>query len=328
MFELRAIIPVAGNGVRLKPITDKKPKALIEVAGKPVLGHILDNLSKSPVEELVLIVGHKKESIMKWVKQEYGDRFNLHFPIQKERLGLGHAIYCASDFLDNGPVLILLGDEVFTRSYSSMIDASEKNGDTVGAVGIKEVDTPQYYGMITLDNSNMIMEMIEKPKNFAGKKALAGVYYIKKGVHLISALEEIVNQSNHGREYQLTDALQLMVNRGDKLSTFDVGEWYDCGRLETLLHSNHRLLSDRHYIDESVDIVSSEITEPCYIGKESKLIESKIGPNVSIGSRVSIINCQVDNVIIESNTEIRKVDISHAIFSGKWVLSKENDRSI
>lgn len=312
---MRAIIPVAGNGLRLRPITNTKPKALIEVAGKPVLEHIIMNMCDSDINEIVLIVGHMKQSIINWMNDMYQDRFNLHFIQQKEKLGLGHAIFCANEFLDETEVLITLGDEIFAKPYSSMIEEFRNVNNSTCAVGIKEVDDPNHYGMIRLDENNIVTEMLEKPSSFDGRLALAGVYYFKKGVDLLSSIGEIMNRHYNEVEYQLTDALQLMIERGTRFSTINVGKWYDCGRIDKIMSSNQQLLENNHFIHESSTIVDSKIIEPCFIGKDSRISNSTVGPYVSVGANVSIDNCEFENAIIESNTAIFGIKLKNGIYS-------------
>jgi glucose-1-phosphate thymidylyltransferase len=235
---MRAIIPVAGYAKRMRPITDYKPKALVEVAGKPVLEHIMFNLAQNGIKELVLIVGHMKEMIIEWLEENFGDKFSLSFVEQKELLGLGHAIYMAKEFLDDEEVLVMLGDEILSKNYSEMIKGCKENKDIDAAVGTMIVKNPSHYGMLRMNADGYVTLMVEKPKSFNGKLALAGVYYFKRGRDLKQALEAIVNKKFRGREYQLTDALQQMVERKSRFVTFSVGEGYDCGRPDSLIKSN------------------------------------------------------------------------------------------
>jgi glucose-1-phosphate thymidylyltransferase len=321
---LRAIIPVAGNGLRLRPITETKPKALIEVAGKPVLDHILRNLSTSSIDELILIVGHMKQAIIDWAQKNYSERFTLRFIEQKEKLGLGHAISCAHEYMDQNPLLISLGDEIFEVEYSKMIDNALNKSDAEASIGIKEVDEPESYGMIRFNTDGTIKEMIEKPKKFDGRLAIAGVYIVKQGTQLREALQEILHTKSGGKEYQLTDALQLMITKGTTFSTFEVGEWYDCGRFSTLLSSNRRLLQKARFGNKHSGITNTDIIEPCHIGLSAKISDSKVGPNVSIGEHVSINNCSLSNVIVESNSTINGRIIEYGIISGEKQLLEES----
>jgi len=319
---LRAIIPVAGNGLRLRPISELKPKVLIEVAGRPVLDHILRNLAESEIDELVFIVGPMKKLVKEWAEKLYGDRFTQRYVTQDKQLGLGHAIYCAKDFLE-GKVLITLGDEIFSRSYYSIIKSMDSN-NSHAAIGIKEVDDHHHYGMIRVDKDNIVTEMVEKPLEFDGRLAIAGVYYLNEASYLKKALEQTMKKRGAGGEYQLTDALQLMVEGGTRFSTISVGEWYDCGRLETLLSSNRRLLERSHYVDESAYILNSEIVEPCYIGPNTRVVNSKIGPNVSMGAGASLESCTLQDAVVETGTIGTGYNIRQCILSGNKILGSNS----
>lgn len=317
---MRAIIPVAGNGLRLSPITDSKPKALVEVAGKPVLAHILDNLKKGPINELVLVVGHLKEHVIEWAKSEYDTYFDLHFVTQEEQLGLGHAIFAAREFLDDSEVLIALGDEIFASPYSDMICDYRTMPDLTGSIGIKSVGNPLHYGMVKIGPNNCITQMVEKPKVFPEKTAIAGVYYFKHGQDLLSSLEVIMHHKKHLQEYQLTDALQLMIKNGSLMSAFDVGCWYDCGRPDSLLESNRQLLDRCHYISPSCTVTNSEIIAPCHFGSDSVIVNSRVGPYVSIGRNTKIENSSMIDTILESNTTVNSITLEGGIVSGDGAL--------
>ncbi|MHA1864827.1 MAG: sugar phosphate nucleotidyltransferase [Candidatus Thorarchaeota archaeon] len=319
--KLKAILPIAGKGVRLKPITDGIPKVLIEVAGKPALGHILDNLAGSPVKDLVLIVGHMKERIIEWTEEFYGDRFSLHFVTQDKQLGLGHALYCAKDFLE-GEIVISLGDEIFSRRYSSMLQELDSTNGVGASIGIKHVNDPSHYGMVKTDEEGYIVQMVEKPPVFDGDQAIAGIYHIRKGKDLKKALEDIIGRENNGKEYQLTDALQLLLERGTIMTAFEVGEWYDCGRLETILDSNRRLVDKYNSVDASAKIIDSEIIPPCVIGANVTISKSTIGPHVSIGNNSAIENSIIHDAIIEPGTDVKDRNGSEFIVSKDGFLSE------
>ena len=320
-IKLKAILPIAGKGVRLKPITDGTPKVLIEIAGKPVLGHILDNLAGSPVKEIVLIVGHMKERIMEWTEENYDDRFAFHFVTQDKQLGLGHAIYCAKDFLE-GEIVISLGDEIFSRTYSSMLQELDSQNGVGASIGIKHVDDSSHYGMVKTDKEGYIVQMVEKPPVFDGNQAIAGIYHLHKGEELKEALQVIIGRENNGKEYQLTDALQLLLEREMKMTAFNVGEWYDCGRLETILDSNIRLVAKLKSIDASAILIDSEIIPPCVIGANVTINRSIIGPHVSIGKNSTIERSVIQEAIIEPGTNVKDKKGSEFIISKDGTLSE------
>ncbi|MFO7837724.1 MAG: nucleotidyltransferase family protein [Candidatus Thorarchaeota archaeon] len=312
---MRAIIPVAGEGTRLQPLTQYKPKALVEVAGKPVLEHILDNVVRSHIQEVVLIVGYMKEKLQSWANQKYGDQLKLNFVVQEQQLGLGHAIRCAGDLLDE-EILIMLGDEIFERNYSDMIVSRSNSDCAIGALGTKHVNEPQHYGMMSVDENGIIQNLVEKPPTFDGSLAIAGVYYIEEGHKLKQALDVLMERDKKLGEFQLTDALQIMIDNGAKLSTFDAGDWHDCGRLETLIKSNRSLLSESNHIAQSSHIERTEIVEPCYVGPGAQISDSQMGPFVAVGNNAVVEECKLEDMILERQTNVRGI-------SGRWgIISK------
>lgn len=302
---------------------------MVEVAGIPVLQHIMLNLAQNGINEIVLVVGHLKDKVTEWLVDNFSHRFKLHFVVQKELLGLGHAIYQAAEYLDDEEVLVMLGDEIFSKNYSKMIEDCKQDTDIDAAVGTMVVKDPTHYGMLKVGNTGYVSLMIEKPKEFDGNLALAGAYYFKRGRDLLRALHYIITQERKGKEYQLTDALQYLVETGAKIVTFAVGEGYDCGRPESLLLSNRRMLFNKHYIDKTAVIEASEIIEPCHIGPGARVINSKIGPYASIGQNATIEDSVLSDVIVESDTFVQERSASDAIISGNAIIQlKESTETI
>ncbi len=320
---MKAIIPVAGQGTRLRPITNEIPKPLIEVAGKPVLAHILDNMTRSSIDELVLIVNDIRDPLTEWVEKYYSDKLKIYPVRQDEALGLGHAISCAGDHLE-GEILISLGDEIFAREYASMIDEIKSSNDITASIGVKTVSDPSHYGMVTYADDGRIGELVEKPPIFDGDQAIAGVYYIKQGELLRTALDEIMKRPFEGKEYQLTDALQWMIKQGHVFRTFQVGEYFDCGRLITILDSNKRLIKSHAKQELKARVEDTEIIQPCIVSDDATIRKSKIGPYVSIGSGAVIDNCTLTNVIVSQGTSIDNTEVSDAVIANTGILSLTN----
>ncbi len=322
-MQVKAIIPVAGQGLRLKPITDEIPKPLIEVAGKPVLAHILDNIARSSVEEIVLIVSHEKDKLVEWTRENYEDRFEIHFMNQTEPLGLGHAILCAGKHLE-GEILISLGDEIFAREYSSMLDEIASSRELDASIGTKYVEDSSHYGMVSIAEDGLVSKLVEKPPAFDGNEAIAGVYYIKHGAKLRAALEAITDRPLEGREYQLTDALQYMIEDGSVFGTFKVGEYFDCGRLSTILDSNRRLVEKYADSKFNASLKQVEVTEPRVISTDALITNSTIGPYVSIGSNVVISDCHLKNTIVSQSTKLVNIKAENSIVANSGVLSLDD----
>lgn len=321
---MRAIIPIAGKGERMHPLTQYKPKALIEVAGKPVLEHILDNLVHSEIQDVLLIVGHMKEKLRSWANQKYRDRLDISYVSQEQQLGLGHAIRCADDYLAD-EILILLGDEIFEKNYSEMVGHYTDSNTGDGALGTKHVTEHQHYGMLQVDKNGVIQKLVEKPPEFDGNLGIAGIYYIKDGHSLKEALDALMEREKKLGEFQLTDALQIMVDNGAKFSTFDVGNWHDCGRFETLIVSNRGLLKRFNHIDESSHIKDTKILEPCYIGPGAEIKDSVLGPYVAVGANATVENAQLEDVILESHTNTSGVSARRGIMSKHTAVFESGD---
>jgi glucose-1-phosphate thymidylyltransferase len=291
---MKVIIPVAGIGSRLRPLTHTAPKVLLQVAGKPILGHVLDGLKGLKIDEVIFVVGFMGEKIVDYVRKNY--KFKSSFVRQKKLKGLGYAVYLGARRVKaEEPVLIILGDTVFEIDLKPVL---RKN---CSALGIKEVEDPKRFGIVELENG-FAKKLIEKPEKPTSKKALVGVYYIKCGQLLKRALWDVMVENIRTRgEYQLTDALQLMIEKGVKFSTFDVEGWYDCGKPETLLETNRHLLSR---LKKTREIKGNVIIPPVFIPKSCKLENSIIGPNVSIGNHAVIRHSVIKNSILGEKSEV------------------------
>ena len=318
---MRCIVPAAGRGTRLWPHTHTKPKALLSLGNKPIISHILDSVVEAEIKDIIIIVGYEKKQIIDYVTLNYGSCCNLTFIEQKERKGLGHAIFSAKEFLDGEPVLIALGDSLYEKSFSEMIAEFNNNQDWVGAITVKSVSNPQAYGIVnTYENSNLIKFLEEKPKNPKSTKAITGVYIIRESDALGSALAELV-EKNHigsGGEIQLTDGLQIMVDRGSTLGVLDSGNWFDCGRKEALLAA-HRYVLDK--IPRSViasDFDNSIMIYPVAIQPDCQISNSIIGPYVSIDKDTKVERSIISSSIIGTHSNIRNTSINGSLV-GDWV---------
>jgi glucose-1-phosphate thymidylyltransferase len=308
---MRAIIPVAGIGTRLRPHTYTLPKVLLNVAGKPILGHILDELEEQGVEEITVIVGYMSELVEEFVSKYYN--FKTTFVLQKELKGLGHSIWMARDtYSSDEPVLIILGDTIFE------FDLKDATKHGTSSLGVKEVEDPRRFGVVETDGK-FITQLVEKPEHPKSNLAIVGLYYIHNSGLLKESLDELVEKDIKTRgEYQLTDALQLMIDKGEKFTTFGVDGWYDCGKSETMLDTNRFLLNKKSRME---DIPETIIIPPVYIGTGVEIERSVIGPYATIaqGSKVKnsiirnsivgddaiVTNSLLENSIIGNNAQLR-----------------------
>ncbi|NHZ84560.1 MAG: NTP transferase domain-containing protein [Planctomycetia bacterium] len=291
---MKAIIPVAGYGTRLKPHTERYQKTLLPIAGKPALDFILEPLFDSGINELVFIVGHLKEQVINHMKQ-YDGKFS--FIEQKERLGLGHAVLTGLKNT-NEPVLVQLGDTIFNLDYNKFC-ASKDN-----IIGVNEVDDPTRFGIVEVKEKKVI-NFYEKHPNPPSNLAISGLYYFNNEGKLKSAIEALVERDiKTNNEYQITDAMQLMVKQGDNFSVFSTPNYYDVGVPEAILYSNRKLLVSKHQV-----FPSSKIIEPVFIGENCIVDNSIIGPYVTIMDNCNISNSKIENSIIleESNITDRHI---------------------
>ncbi|MBR2392811.1 MAG: nucleotidyltransferase family protein, partial [Elusimicrobiaceae bacterium] len=256
MKEFTAIIPAAGKGVRLLPYTENMPKTMISVAGKPILGHILDQVENCGIKKVAFIVGYKKEAIIEFVRKRYA-HLEVTFIEQPEPKGLGHAIYLAKDYV-TGPCFILLGDTIVDGDLRPLVFGGQN------AVGIKEVQDPSRFGIVELKEGNII-SFEEKPACPKSNLAIIGAYSFLDASQLFDALEEVIRSGKTVKnEIQLTDALSVLLSRGEKIVPVMMKDWFDCGTVEVLLQTNRLLLARHHHVPAELE-KNNTIIPPCQI---------------------------------------------------------------
>jgi glucose-1-phosphate thymidylyltransferase len=290
---MRVVIPVAGSGTRLRPHTYSQPKPLLEVGGKPIIAHLLDPIVKLQPEEIIFVIGYMGERIQQYVRANY--RVKTTFIPQDRLLGLGYALHRAVSTIKSGDVLVVLGDTIVRCD----LDKFTKAGDNV--LGVLPVEDPTRFGIVTIDNGQ-IVELVEKPEKPPSNLAMIGLYYFRDVTPLREALQQHVDSGRITRgEIQFTDALQLMLGQGVPMVPYEVREWFDCGKKETLLSTNRYLVEK---LGQHNPIPGSEIIDPVFIHPGAKVVNSKIGPAVSISDGAVIRNSQITNSIIGRNSTI------------------------
>src|SRR5450432_346428 len=265
---MKVIIPLAGFGTRLRPFTYTKPKPLINVAGKPVLGHLLDKLAELDIDEYIFIVGYLGEQVEDYVKTNY--KLNARFVEQKDMLGQAHAIWLAREYLDDGPTFILFVDTLFEADLSEL---GKTEADAL--IFVKEVPDPRSFGVVTLDQEGYITSFVEKPQSMENRLAVVGLYYFKRGNMLIEAVQNLMDRKIMTKgEYFLADAMHLMVQDGLKFRIVPVSVWLDCGKPDTVLETNRYLLEHGH--DNGSRYVTSDsiIVPPVHIDPSAKITRS------------------------------------------------------
>jgi glucose-1-phosphate thymidylyltransferase len=314
---LKAVLPVAGIGTRLRPQTNSVPKVLVNVAGKPMLGHIVDDLLAAGIKDMVFIVGYLKEQIQKYIKNNYPS-VNAEFVEQKEMLGLGHAIYMAKELSGNDDLLIILGDTIYDVDLKKFLNSE------FSSLGLKKVSDPRRFGVAETDiKKRFITKLVEKPEAPKSNLAIVGLYYIKNSQKLFDALNHIIeNNLRTKNEYQLTDALQYMIENGEQFTVSEINGWYDCGLSETLLDTNEILLKKKNF-ENSVMLENSILIEPSAIHPSVKIINSVVGPYVSVGKNTIIENSVIKNSIISEDVLINSQLLDASIIGANSSLKSE-----
>ncbi len=292
---MRAIIPVAGIGTRLRPHTFTTPKVLLNVAGKPILAHIIESLINIGINKATIITGYMGDRVMDFVYKKYPG-LDVRFVHQEETLGLGHAIWTARKSFSNEPLLIILGDTIFD------VDLSFVYNHHCNSLGVKEVSDPRRFGVVIKNSEGKIEKLIEKPEQPISNSAIVGIYYIQNSDSLNQALDLLIDNNIRTRgEFQLTDALQIMIENGEYFDTFDVEGWYDCGKPETLLSTNQFLLNK---INTQVTLDGSVIIPPSYISGKAKVENSIVGPYASIADEAVVKDTIIKNSIVSYSAQV------------------------
>ncbi|QLC50627.1 NTP transferase domain-containing protein [Methanolobus zinderi] len=328
---MKVIIPAAGTGTRLFPHTHTKPKPMVYIAGKPIIGHILDRMVDLEPEEVILVVGYHKEQLKSYVNKNYANIFNIRYVEQKNRLGLAHSVYVTQKHVVESDIMIALGDMIFKAGYREFHDKHIKNKKCAGSIGVREVDEPKKYGIVEFEQTtSCIKKLEEKPEKPASNLGIAGVYFIKDTPALFEVLENMIKKDMRSRgEYQLTDALQQMINQNCKLKIFEVSSWYDCGHAKSLLETNRVLLDEKENISLEYLSEDSVIIHPVAIGKNVKFTNSVIGPYASIAEGTVVENSIISNSVIGSRTCISNVNLQSSIVGDDAnVIGKHNSLNI
>jgi glucose-1-phosphate thymidylyltransferase len=304
---MKAIIPVAGAGTKLRPHTYTQPKALIPIAGKTILSFIVDQLRDAGIHEFIFIVGYLGEKIQDYVKQTYPD-LTTHFVFQNERQGTGHAIELTGNIVGNDEVFVALGDTICEYDVHEMVNSP------YSMLGIKKVDDPRNFGVASIGEDGFIEQVVEKPAIPKSNMALVGLYKIKETRFLFECLHHLFAQDIRSfGEYNLTDALDCMIKRGAKFMPLKVKNWFDCGKKETLLESNATLLKKFGGNVQQHDYKDTIIIPPVSIAPGCDISNSIIGPHVAIGANTSIKHSIVRDSIIGSYTNLYEVVLDNSL---------------
>lgn len=323
---MKIIVPMAGMGKRMRPHTLTTPKPLIPIAGKPIVHRLVEDIAKvcnQAIEEVAYIIhpafGAKAEAELIAVAEKLGAKGSIYY--QTEALGTAHAIQCAANSLQ-GNVVIAFADTLFRASFSL-----DSNAD--GIIWVKKIEDPRQFGVVELDNNQTITSFYEKPQEFISDLAIIGIYYIKDGEKLKNKIQYLIdNDLKDKGEYQLTDALRMLMEDGNQFKAGEVTEWLDCGNKDVTVETNGRYLSfiqHEELISKAATIHNSTIIEPCSIDDGAIVEHSVIGPFVSIGKGSIIRNACISNAIIQENAQISTVVMNnvlignHTVYHGKAI---------
>ncbi|HTN44896.1 MAG TPA: sugar phosphate nucleotidyltransferase [Flavipsychrobacter sp.] len=326
---MNIIIPMAGMGKRMRPHTLTTAKPLIPIAGKPIVQRLVEDIiatSNEKVEEIAFIIGpgfgKAVEDHLVKVANDLGATGKIYY--QYEALGTAHAILAAQEAL-KGNVFIAFADTLFKATFSI-----DKNKDAI--VWTQKVEDPSAFGVVKLNEQNEITAFVEKPTEFVSDLAIIGVYYFKDGENLRQELQRLLdNDIKQKGEYQITDAMDHMLNNGLKFYTDQVEEWLDCGNKDATVYTNTRILDIKkdkeQLVSDSAKIENSTIIAPCFIGENVVVKNSVIGPNVSLEEGVMLENCRISNTIVQAQSIVKNMVLNNSLI-GKNVNYSENPREL
>ena len=321
---MNIIIPMAGRGSRLRPHTLTTPKPLIAFAGKSIVQRLVEdivNVCDEEINEIAFIIGDFGKEVERNlinIANVLGAEGKIVY--QDQPLGTAHAILCAKESL-KGNVVVAFADTLFKADFKL-----EKNSD--GIIWVNKIDDPSSFGVVKVNEEKIITDFVEKPEFFVSDLAIIGIYYFKSGEILNKELQYLIDNDIKGKgEYQLTNALENMKNKGLKFTTGEVTEWLDCGNKDATVYTCERVLDhnkNTEMIADDSQMINSKIIEPCYIGSGTKIENSIIGPNVSIGNNTIILNSQIKESIIQNTSKIENAKLYKSMIGNNVFFDGHN----
>jgi len=317
---MNIIIPMAGMGKRLRPHTLTMPKPLIPVGGKPIVQRLVEDITKvcgEKINEIAFIIsplfGKEVEKNLIDIAASQGAKGAIYY--QEVALGTAHAVMCAAPAL-SGKTVVAFADTLFKADF-----VMDTNND--GAIWVQRIDDPRQFGVVKLNKEGFITDFVEKPEEFVSDLAIIGIYYFKDGEYLKKEIQYLLdNDIKDKGEYQLTNALENMKNKGTKFIPGKVTEWLDCGNKEATVHTNQRVLEydkgKAHLRAASAKIENSVIIEPCFIGDNVVLKNSVVGPHVSLGANTKVSDTIIKNSIVQQNSKINHTNLENSMI-GSYV---------
>ncbi len=308
-----AIIPVAGSGTRLRPLTHSKPKALLHVGSKPIIAHIIDSLIPLGCSKVILIVSHEGLDIPEYIQAHYSG-ITVESVLQEDRLGLGHAVSLTRGMAEDEELIIMYGDTIIDGDFSGFVDR-----DSDAVIAVKEVDDPRRFGVVNVEGSH-ITKFVEKPSDPQSKLAIVGFNYFRSASTLYNCIDEIIARGVKTKgEYQITDAFQLMLEQGMTFRYYPINGWFDCGTPQTLLETNRYMLAKG---SSMASCPGSIIIPPVSIPESAVITHSIIGPDVSVGENAVIDKSILTDSIIGSGAKVANACLNSSLIGDNAVVSE------
>jgi len=319
---MKVIMPMAGKGTRLLPLTKRVPKPLVNVAGRPVMDYVMDALRRAgQLDELIIITGHLKEKVEAYVRKSYD--IPARFIEQKVLDGTAGAVNLARPYVD-GPVIVIFVDTLFDADLSIV-----KTSKDDGIIWTKEVEDYQRFGVVVTDKQNHMTRIVEKPNTPISKRANIGLQYVKDWRALFDGIEHVLKRPpGKGGEFYLTDAFQYMVDKGKKLFVSEVGGWYDCGKVDTLLETNEHLLKHGRGKRPAKVPAGVQIIEPVYIEDGVTLENATIGPNAAIEAGSTIVGSTIANSILGKGVRVKNAKVLGSVIGDEQVIERDVKDSV
>lgn len=300
---MKVILPVAGLGKRMRPHTWSKPKPLLNIAGKAVLGHLLDRLLPLDLEEVVFITGWLGDQIQDYVDHNYD--LQARYVVQEELKGQAHAVYLAREYL-TGPCLIIYVDTLWEADLTRIQEI-----DADGIIFTKVIEDPRRFG-VAVEQDGRVVRYIEKPETCEHHKATIGMFYVRDGAKLLEAVEYVLREDIRFKgEYYLANAFNVMIDRGAKFVTSPVSVWEDCGKPETVLHTHRYLLENGHA--QMREGTNSVVIPPVYIAESAKIENAVVGPYVTLGDDVTVRNAIIRDSIVEAGSLVEDITLDRSL---------------
>lgn len=332
---MKIIVPMAGRGSRLRPHTLTTAKPLIPIVGKPIVQRLVEDIvsicGDEQVEEIAFVIGDFGDEVEKQlidVAEGLGAKGSIYY--QDKPLGTAHAILCAAPSMD-GELVVAFADTLFKADFKLDHDAD-------GVIWVKQVENPKAFGVVQLADDGTINNFVEKPDDFVSDLAIIGIYHFKDGANLRNELQYLIdNDIKDKGEYQLTNALDNMKNKGLKFRPGTVDAWMDCGNKDVTIETNSRMLGYLADTDQlrgkNITIENSTVIEPCYLGDNVVIRDSTVGPNVSLGSGTIVEDATLTECLVQTDTTVKNINLknsmlgNHAEIDGNWTSVSLGDYS-